>query len=232
MHRYERQIRIFGTEGQRRLEKASILIVGVGGLGSAVATYLAMAGVGSLVLVDKDVVEESNLNRQSLHWSKDVGQLKVLSAEEKLRRINPNTTIETYPKKITEENVKDFVVRVDVVLDCLDNFETRFILNNACVKEKIPLVHAAVESMEGRLMVVEEKPCLKCFYKKVPPSMQFPILGTTAGVLGCLQASEAIKLITGYGKALIGKMLVVNLEKNTFEVLEVKPDPNCPVCSK
>jgi molybdopterin/thiamine biosynthesis adenylyltransferase len=232
MRRYERQIRIFGMEGQRKLEKASVLIVGLGGLGSAAATYLAMGGVGTLILVDKDIVEESNLNRQSLHWSKDVGQLKILSAEEKLKRINPSIAIETYPKEITKENVKDFVVRADVVLDCLDNFETRFILNEACVKEKVPLVHAAVESMEGRLMVVEGKPCLKCFYKKAPISMQFPILGTTAGALGCLQASEAIKLITGYGKPLIGKMIVVNLEKNTFEVLEVKPDPNCPVCSK
>ncbi|KQC15404.1 MAG: adenylyltransferase, partial [Methanosaeta sp. SDB] len=191
--RYERQIRLFGAEGQRRLKRATALVVGAGGLGSTVSTYLAVAGIGQLIIVDGDVVEESNLNRQILHWTKDIGQLKAVSATETIKGLNPEVEVEAVALFADEENLADLVGKADLVVDGLDNFPSRYLLNRAALEKGIPLFHGAISGFDGQATTIIPKmtPCLRCIFPRPSPKETTPALGATCGVIGSIQASEA-----------------------------------------
>lgn len=234
MVRYDRQIRVFGVEGQEKLKRSSVLVVGVGGLGSAVLYYLAAAGVGRIIIVDPEAVELSNLNRQIIHFTSDIGRDKVVSAREKLKALNPNVEIISIKKRFDEKLGEELVPQVDVVVDALDNWDTRVILNRICVKYRKPLVHAGVRESYGQLLVVipGKGPCLQCvFPSKIREEKPFPILGPVPGVLGALEALEAIKIITGYGEPAVGKLILFDGKNNVFSEIKVKRNPKCPVCS-
>ncbi|MEM0093872.1 MAG: HesA/MoeB/ThiF family protein [Thermofilum sp.] len=234
VERYDRQLRVWGLEAQKKLKSSTVLVVGVGGLGSPAAMYLAAAGVGRIILVDSEKVELSNLNRQVLHWTPDIGREKVSSAASKLSELNPHVkVVQVFGKLETLERAEQLVAEADVVVDCLDNWKTRFLLNEACVKLGKPLVHAAVRGLYGQLMVVKpgESACLRCLLPEDPPEEKtFPVAGPTPGVLGTLEALEAVKLITGYGQPLAGKLLIFDGVQGSFDVINVKKRENCPVC--
>ncbi len=234
--RYDRQLRVWGKEAQLKLKKAKVLIVGVGGLGSPVAIYLTAAGIGKLVLVDDGVLELSNMNRQILYTTEDLGKPKVYVAAERLRKLNPNVEIEAIKARLDEELAYKLVKDVDVVVDALDNWETRLILNKACVENRKPLVHAGVEGWYGQLMTVipGKTPCLNCIMPAPPPPREtpLPIVPTTPGVLGVLEANEVIKLVIEGRSSFEGRMLVYDGLRGEFSTIELKRNPNCPVCSK
>ncbi|WP_461863088.1 ThiF family adenylyltransferase [Thermococcus sp.] len=225
VERYDRQIMIFGEDGQERLKSSKVAVVGVGGLGSPVAYYLAAAGV-NLLLVDDQSPELSNLNRQLLHWEEDVGKRpKALSAKWKLERFNSDIEIETYTGRLDETNIDDVLENVDILVDCLDNFETRYLLDEYAHRKRIPLVHAAVEGFYGQITTIipgRTKSLREIFPNVKKKKGKFPIIGATAGVLGALQAAEVIKLITGAGEPLVNRLLIVDLSTNTFEVIELR----------
>ncbi|NJE76633.1 ThiF family adenylyltransferase [Thermococcus sp. ES12] len=226
LERYDRQIMIFGTEGQEKLKSSKVAVVGVGGLGSPVAYYLAAAGIGTILLVDEQTPELSNLNRQILHWEEDIGKNpKPLSAKWKLERFNPDIKIETFVGRLTEENIEEVLEGVDVIVDCLDNFETRFLLDDYAQKARIPLVHGAVEGTFGQVTTVVPgftKSLRGIFPNVRGKSGKFPILGATAGVIGAIQAMEVVKLLTGIGEPLLNRLLIVDLAFNTFDVVELR----------
>jgi len=203
LERYDRQMMIkgFGPDGQEKLKGAKVLIAGAGGLGSPIAIYLAVAGVGKLTIVDYDTVSLSNLNRQINHWNKDVDRLKVDSASEKLSALNPDIIINPISDKIEEHNVDDLVGDNDLIVDAMDNVPTRLLLNEVAIKKKIPIFHGAVYGFDGRVTTIIPgvTPCLRCLYPKIPPSSKFPVVGVTPAVIGCIQAAEVIKYIVGIG---------------------------------
>lgn len=225
-----------GSEGQERLSGSTVGIMGVGGLGSPAALYLAAAGVGHLILADPQSPDVTNLNRQILHWDEDVeARTKPESGAWKLRRLNPTIQVDALTVRVTEENIREIFGGVDIILDCLDSFPPRFVLNQHCVSTGTPFVHAAVEGLHGQLTVVMpgKTPCLACLLPRPPPPRsEFPILGATAGVFGCLQAAEAVKLITGAGEPLCSKLLVGDLEQNYWEIIEISTAEGCPVCGR
>jgi molybdopterin/thiamine biosynthesis adenylyltransferase len=236
--RYRRQLIVdgFGDEGQGKLKNATVGVLGVGGLGSPAALYLAAAGVGTIILADDQAPELSNLNRQVLHWERDVkdGSPKVESAAWKLRELNSEVEVVAHAKKVDERNMASVFKGADLVLDCLDNFETRYLLNRFCVHARTPFVHAAVEGFSGQVSVIVpgETPCIQCIFPRPPgKKAEIPIIGATAGVFGALQAGEAIKLITGIGVPLKSKLLVGDLQYQSWEVIDVGKDVSCPVCS-
>ncbi|HHF53323.1 MAG TPA: HesA/MoeB/ThiF family protein [candidate division WOR-3 bacterium] len=228
--RYRRQ-KIIHRFNQDKLKNAHVAVLGSGGLGSAALYYLVAAGVGKISFYDADRVEESNLNRQILHFTSNVGMLKVDSALSKLKDLNPEIDIEGYPIKIDSESVKE-IGKPDIIVDALDNFETRFVLNDYAVKNRIPFVHAAVESLEGRLSFVVpfETPCLRCIYKALPPRREIPVLGATAGILGTMEAMEVIKFLTGIGNTLKGRMAIFNFKTWDIRIVYVEKDPYCNIC--
>ena len=233
--RYSRQIMIpnWNVEGQLKLKNAKVTIAGVGGLGCPVALYLTAAGIGKITLIDREKVELSNLNRQILHWSRDVGKFKTLSALEKLSELNPSINFESYEEQVDEKSIRKMIKGSNVVVDCLDNWKTRFILNEACVSERIPLVHAGVHSWYGQITTIMpgKGPCLRCILPKTPKEEEkFPVLGVTAGVLGLLEALEAIKIIVGLGKPLVGRILFFDGETSSFQEAQVQRKKDCPVC--
>ncbi len=233
--RYDRQIKLFGIEAQEKLKKATVLVVGVGGLGTAASLYLVAAGVGKLILVDREEVELSNLNRQILYWTEDVGKPKVEAAKNKLIKLNPNVKIVTYKSALNENLARKLVKESDVVIDALDNWETRFMLNRICVEERKPLIHAGVFGMHGQLLTIipGETPCLQCIIPEKPPERKgFPVLGTTPGILALMQVTEAIKIITGYGKPAKGKLIIYDGERMSFSEINVIRRKDCPVCGK
>lgn len=231
--RYDRQIRIFGEDGQRKLKRAVVLVAGAGGLGFPISAYLAAAGIGELRVVDSDVVELSNLNRQLLHWDKDIGRRKAESAYEKLHQINPTIKIRVYDEKITEENLPEMMKGVDAVVDAMDNFETRYMLNRACLRMGVPFFHGAVRGLFGQATTIipGRTACLRCIFPKAPPKEVFPILGAVAGTIGTIQATEVIKYLTGTGNLLENRLLVYDASSMSFDLIEVRRDPNCPDCS-
>lgn len=235
LERYNRQllIRNMGQAGQERLKRARIAIVGAGGLGSAVAVYLAAAGVGTLGLIDHDEVRLANLNRQILHWTADVGRKKVVSAAEKLKSLNPCTEIIGADRTITEQNALDILSGYDGIVDALDNLPTRFILNKAAVDRGIPLFHGAVRAFEGRVLTVMpgHTACLRCIYRGTMPEAVFPVIGVAPAVVGALQATEVIKYVAGMGALLTNRILVYDGLKMVFTELSVARDPGCPHCS-
>ena len=232
--RYDRQIMIrgFGENGQEKLKRAKVIVAGSGGLGSPISIYLAAAGVGTLRIVDHDRVELSNLNRQVLHWDKDIGRNKVDSATEKLSQLNQSVKIEAVEEMINEANISRLVAGFDLIVDAMDNLPTRYLLNKAAIDNNIPFIHGAVYGLEGRAMTIipGKTACLKCVYRGLILQEKFPVIGVTPAVIGCIQVTEVIKYITGIGKLLTNRLLVYDGLNMTFTELAVKRDPNCEHC--
>ncbi len=232
--RYERQIRLFGAEGQRRLERATALVVGAGGIGSSVSTYLAVAGVGRIVVVDGDVVEVSNLNRQILHWTRDIGRSKAVSAAETIRGLNPEIEVEAVSLFADDDNLAGLVGGADLVVDALDSFSARHLLNRAAIAVDVPLFHGAVSGFDGQATTIIPKktPCLRCIFPTSPPKETSPALGATCGVVGSIQASEAIKYLTGEGELLSGRLLIWDGLRGRCDEIPIERNPTCPDCEE
>ena len=238
--RYSRHIALpeIGTVGQQRLKAGRVLCVGAGGLGSPAAMYLAAAGVGTLGLVDFDSVDLSNLQRQILHGTSDVGRSKLESARARLQEINPHVCLEPHHQALTATNAIDLVSRYDVVLDGSDNFATRYVVNDACVIAGRPNVYGSIFRFEGQAAVfaVRSGPCYRCLHPEPPPAGLVPdcaeggVLGILPGVIGTVQATEAIKLLLGIGDPLVGRLLLYDALKMRFRELKLPKDPDCPVC--
>ena len=229
--RYDRQLIMdeIGRAGQEKLKHAVVTVVGCGGLGSPVLTYLTAAGVGTIKIIDCDTVSESNLNRQFLHWESDIGRKKTDSAREKLLSFNPEAEIVACPVYVDEEN-KDALVRgSDVVVDCVDNIETRLLVNRACLRQNIPLVEGGVSGFFGYVMAVSrESACVECLgYQSVKVVKPVPAFGAAAGVIGSLQAMEAVKILLGRKDVLFGKMLNYDGGAGEFDLVEVEKNPQC-----
>lgn len=232
--RYDRQMILpsWGEKAQSTLKDSCVFIAGAGGLGSPVAIYLAAAGVGTLRICDSGAVELSNLNRQILHGDDRIGENKALSAERTLKGINPSVQIIPLTETIQTDNIASLVGDARLMVDCLDNFETRYILNEYAVKTGLPLVHAGVNGLCGQIAFIHppETACLACLVAEGPPPEIFPILGATAGVLGCLEAMEALKYLTGTGKLLEGRLLFFDGEAMQLQEVSFDKDPECRVC--
>ena len=238
--RYSRQIMLpaIGIEGQERLLDARVLIIGLGGLGSPTAMYLAAAGVGTLVLADFDRVDLTNLQRQIVHTTERIGQLKVASAREALSALNPETRVETHDRQLDEASLGELVEQADIVLDGTDNFSTRFAVNKACHAHQTPLVSAAAIRMEGQVSVFSGRPGTPCYHCLYPDEGEMDetcsangVLAPLVGIIGSIQATEAIKLLTGAGRSLEGKLLLLDALQMEWRTLTLKQDPACPVCS-
>ena len=233
--RYDRQIMIagFGEEGQEKLKRARVFIAGAGGLGSPTAIYLVAAGVGTIRVVDHDRVELSNLNRQILHWDKDIGRRKVDSAAEKLKKLNQGVEIEAIAQTISEANISQLVAGFDLIVDAMDNLPTRYLLNKAALEKNIPFFHGAIYGFEGRAMTIVpgKTACLWCVYRGgLIPKEKFPVVGVTPAVIGCIQATEVIKYIVGIGELLTNRLLIYDGLNMKFTELKVKKRPNCEHC--
>jgi sulfur-carrier protein adenylyltransferase/sulfurtransferase len=240
--RYSRHMLVpeIGLEGQMKLLDAKVLLLGAGGLGSPAALYLAAAGVGTIGLVDNDVVDLSNLQRQIAHTNDRIGVPKVDSAEISIHDINPDVKVEKHPVRLGPDNIMEIIDGYDVVVDGLDNFPTRYLLNDASVRKQIPVVSASILGFEGQLSVFHpyEGPCYRCLYPTPPPAELAPscgaagVLGVLPGVMGLLQSVEVIKLITGAGETMAGRLLLYDALGTTFTELKVRRDPDCPICSR
>jgi molybdopterin/thiamine biosynthesis adenylyltransferase len=230
--RYARQILIFGSEGQECLGQARVLVAGAGGLGSAVSIYLCAAGVGSIRLVDRDIIERSNLNRQVFHWERDIGRKKTESAKEKLEAMNPDVNIEAIGTEITESNITGLLDGVDIVVDALDNFPTRYLLNHAILDAGIPLVHGAVQGFHGQVTTVVpgKTPCLRCLFPFAPPPERIPVIGTTPGIIGTIQANEVLKFLIREGELLESRLLFWDGFVNGIEVIAIEKNLRCMEC--
>ena len=235
LERYDRQIMIggVGEEGQQKLKRAKVFIAGAGGLGSPVSMYLTTAGVGVIRIVDHDRVKLSNLNRQILHWDKDIGKRKVNSALEKLKQLNQGVEIEAIEKTITEANASQLVADSDLIVDAMDNLPTRYLLNKVALDKGIPFFHGAIYGFEGRAMTIipGKTACLMCVYQGAVTEKQFPAIGVTPAVIGCIQATEVIKYIVGTGELLTNRMLIYDGLNLRFSEFLVRKDPNCKHCS-
>jgi len=238
--RYSRQIMLPQVDitGQEKLLASRVLIIGMGGLGSPVAMYLAAAGVGHLVLVDDDEVELSNLQRQIAHNTNDVGLKKVESAKQTIQNLNPDITVTCYDKRLNEKELSDEVTVADIVIDGTDNFTTRFALNESCVKNKTPLVSGAAIRLEGQVSVFNKtpsSPCYRCLYKDEgeldASCSNNGVLSPVVGIIGSIQANEAIKVLLEVGECLDGKLLMLDAFNMEWRSLKLKKDPACPVCS-
>src|ERR671924_1139692 len=240
--RYSRHLLIpeIGLEGQLKLLDARVLLLGAGGLGSPAALYLAAAGVGTLGIVDNDVVDLSNLQRQVAHSNERIGVPKVDSTEIAIKEINPDVQVEKHGVRLDALNIMEIIDGYDVIVDGLDNFPTRYLLNDASVRKQIPVVSASILGFEGQLSVFHpyEGPCYRCLYPTPPPAELAPscgaagVLGVLAGVMGMLQANEVIKLVIGIGEPLIGRLVLYDSLGTRFTELKVKRDPECPICGE
>jgi adenylyltransferase/sulfurtransferase len=240
LQRYSRHLTLpeFGKEGQEKLKNSSVLLVGAGGLGSPAATYLAAAGVGRIGLVDFDTVEASNLQRQILYGTRDVGRPKLEAAAERLHDLNPHVEIERHETRLTSDNALEIIDDYDVVADGTDNFPTRYLVNDACVMTGTPNVYASIFRFEGQVSVfaTEDGPCYRCLYEEPPPPGLVPscaeggVLGILPGFIGTLQATEVIKLLADLGEPLVGRLLMVDALEMNFRTLDVPVNPECPVC--
>jgi len=235
LQRYDRQIMIeeIGEKGQEKLKNSRIFIAGAGGLGAPISLYLAAAGVGTIRIVDKDKIDISNLNRQVLYGDKDIGRKKVDACMEKLTGLNQTIHIETISETITDKNTSQLVRNFDLIVDALDNFPARYLLNKAAIEASLPFFHGAVNGFEGRVTTIipGQSACLKCMYRGPIPKEKFPVIGVTPAVIGAIQATEVIKYITGTGELLINRLLVYNGLNMSFTEFEIKKNPNCDHCS-
>jgi adenylyltransferase/sulfurtransferase len=224
----------WGEDGQAKLKSAHVFVAGAGGLGSPASIYLAVAGVGRITLCDFDKPELSNLNRQILHSDARIGMNKAVSGQLTLSELNPSIAVTSVSTKIDPGNVDDLVGGADLILDCMDNFPTRYLLNECAIRKRIPFVHASVWGLEGRLTFIQspETPCLGCIFPSAPPPSVFPVLGATPGVIGCLQAMEALKYLTGVGENLKGRLLVWSGADMDFEVFPIARNPKCSTCGQ
>jgi molybdopterin/thiamine biosynthesis adenylyltransferase/rhodanese-related sulfurtransferase len=242
IRRYSRHLIMpeVGMKGQRKLKAASALLIGTGGLGSPLAMYLAAAGVGRIGLVDYDVVDASNLQRQVIHGTKDIGRPKLESAKETMLDINPHIRVDTYSTPLTSDNALDILGPYDVIIDGTDNFPTRYLINDACVLLGKPNVYGSIFRFEGQASVfyAREGPCYRCLFPEPPPPGLVPscaeggVLGVLPGVIGAIQATEAIKLLVGIGETLIGRLLLYDALHMTFDFVKLRKNPDCPVCGE
>jgi molybdopterin/thiamine biosynthesis adenylyltransferase/rhodanese-related sulfurtransferase len=240
--RYSRHLLVpeIGVEGQLKLLNAKVLLLGAGGLGSPAALYLAAAGVGTIGIVDNDVVDVSNLQRQIIHSTDRVGISKVDSAEQTINGLNPDVKVVKHDLRMDASNIMDIVPGYDIVVDGLDNFPTRYLLNDASVRLGIPVVSASILGFDGQLSVFKphDGPCYRCLYPVPPPAELAPscgangVLGALPGVMGVLQAIEVVKLVTGSGEPLVGRLLLYEALSTSFTELKVRRDPDCPICSR
>jgi len=241
LQRYNRHIILpeVGLEGQQKIARAKVFIVGAGGLGSPVGYYLTAAGIGTIAFIDHDTVELSNLQRQIAHSVRNLGQPKVESAKLTFESLNPDVHIISINQRLTKDNILGFVREYDIVVDCSDNFPTRFLVNDACVMAKKSLVTGAIFRFEGQLTVVipGAGPCYRCLFEGPPPPGALPsprevgLLGVVPGVIGTLQAAEVLKLIIGRGEILSGELLIYDALKASFRKVKIPKNPECPVCS-
>jgi sulfur-carrier protein adenylyltransferase/sulfurtransferase len=240
--RYSRHLLVpeIGLEGQTKLLESKVLLLGAGGLGAPTALYLAAAGVGTLGVVDDDEVDLSNLQRQVIHTTDGIGTPKVDSAERAIKALNPGVEVVKYPTRLDASNVMEIVEGYDVIVDGVDNFPTRYLLNDATVRLGIPVVSASILGFDGQLSVFKphDGPCYRCLYPVPPPAELAPscgangVLGVLPGTMGLLQATEVVKLVTGAGEPLVGRLLLYEALGATFTELKVRRDPECPICSK
>jgi molybdopterin/thiamine biosynthesis adenylyltransferase len=242
LERYSRHILLpqIGVEGQLKLFDAKVLIIGAGGLGSPAALYLAAAGVGTLGIVDSDVVDLSNLQRQIAHATADLDRPKVVSAAEKMRAINPDVEVRTYHEYLGAANIRQIIVEYDFVIDGTDNFASKFLINDACVLERVPFSHGGILRFSGQTMTVlpGKSACYRCVFAAPPPPGVVPtcsqagILGAVAGMLGTIQAAEALKFISGAGELLVNSLLVFDALDMEFSKVKFKANPRCAVCGQ
>jgi len=227
-------------EGQKRLKAASILCIGTGGLGSPIALYLAAAGIGRIGLVDFDTVDFSNLQRQILHGTRDVGRKKINSARDTIKEINPNVQVDLHDCFFTSENAAEIVAPYDIVIDGTDNFPTRYLVNDASLLKKIPVVHGSIFRFEGQVTVFDpyNGPCYRCMIPEPPPAELAPscaeagVLGVLPGIVGSIQALETLKIILGIGETLVGRLLAFDALEESFRTFKVRRDPQCPACGE
>ena len=232
LKRYERQLGLLGRAGQRKLKQGSVFIAGAGGLGTAVAAYLAAAGLGRIRVVDRDRVQLGNLNRQFLYAETDEGRMKAPALARRLRRLNPHIDPSGRAGDVDSAEVQWELSRFDVIVDALDNFSARYILNRASLQLKIPLVHGSIRGFYGQLTTVipGRTPCLRCLFPESPEFLEPPVIGPVCGVIGCLQGLEVIKYLLGDGSLLTDRLLVFDGLRGNTEEIEVKKRPDCPDC--
>ena len=233
LERYKRQMMLFGEEGQERLKKAHIFIAGAGGLGSPVSIYLAVAGVGTITIVDMDVVDLTNLNRQILHFDRDIGKKKTASAEEKLQALNPDIKINAIDVRIEESNAVKLIGKADGIVDAMDNYPTRYLLNDVAIAKEIPFFHGGIRGFYGQVTTIipGKTPCLKCIFPKAPPKEVFPVVGVTPGIIGTIQANEVIKYLIGSGELLTNRLFIWDGMQAHAEEICVERNPVCEACS-
>jgi adenylyltransferase/sulfurtransferase len=232
--RYSRQLAVLGPGGQEKLREETVLIAGIGGLGTVIAMYLAAAGVGTLRIVDHDRVDSSNLNRQILHWTKDVGVSKIVSAAEKLSALNPHVRVEPDGRTISDETVDAILGDAGIIVDAMDNFPTRYVLNRAAHRRGLPFMHGAVRGLCGQATTIipGQTACLRCIFPDGPPAETFPIVGATCGMIGSLQAMEVIKHISGTGSLLANRLLFWDGVRGEMDTIEVRKNPACRECCR
>jgi len=232
LKRYQRQILLFGEAGQGKLKEAKVFIAGAGGLGSSVAIYLAVAGIGKITIADHDTVELSNLNRQILHRDSEIGRKKVDSAREKLTRMNPDIEVVVTSLTIEPGNADELVGDADLIVDAMDNFPTRYLLNKAALTRNVPLFFGAVNGFYGQTTTIipGKTACLRCIFPAPPPSAIFPVVGATPGIIGCIQATEVIKYIVGLGNLLENRLLIWDGLQATADEVLLKKNPECEDC--
>ncbi len=242
LERYSRHILLqdVGIKGQAKLLESRVLIVGAGGLGSPVSFYLAAAGIGTIGLIDNDVVDISNLQRQIIHFTKDIDTPKVDSAAEKMKALNPDVQVKTYNEYLRADNILDIIGEYDFVVDGTDNFATKFLINDACVFAKIPFSHGGILRFHGQTMTVNpwESACYRCVFNEAPPPDSVPscseagVLGAIAGMLGTIQAAEVLKFVTGSGNLLTNALLTFNAQTMDFRKIKLKRQKKCPLCGE
>jgi len=238
--RYNRQVMLpeIGQGGQQKLKTARVLVIGIGGLGSPVSVYLTAAGIGTLGIVDFDVVELTNLQRQTVYSTSDVGQPKLLAAKKRLSQINPTVKIETYDVRLNTKNAERIIREYDIIIDGTDNFPARYLMNETCVRLNKPFIYGSVCQFEGQISVFDARkgPCYQCLFEEPPPESIMPpsaengVLGAVPGIIGMIQSAEAIKLILGKGTPLIGRMLILDALDMQFREMTLTKNPKCPVC--
>ena len=240
--RYSRHILLpeVGGKGQKKIAKARILLVGAGGLGSPAGLYLAAAGVGQIGLIDADAVDLSNLQRQIFHHTPDLGRPKVVSAKEKIQALNPDVQVVMFEDRLTAKNAMEVLDQFDVVIDGVDNFQTKFLINDACIFSGKPLVHGGILRFEGRVTTIipRQSACFRCIFKEPPPPglvascQEAGVIGVLAGVIGTIQATEALKLVLGIGKPLTDRLLDFDGKRTQFREIKVRRNPRCAVCGE